>query len=451
MTAPRPAPALTGRHVVVLGMGRSGVAAARMLVARGARVTGADRRTGLTLPEGVEPALGPHDDALFAGADLVVTSPGVPSTASPLRAARAAGVPIWGEMGLAAALLAAERPLDVVAVTGTNGKSTVATLTGQLLDQAGMRPFVGGNLGRPLSELLDDPEPYGVVVVEVSSYQLELPGGLTPRAAAVLNLTPDHLARHGDMQTYAACKRRLLQRVPTHGFAWLPTGVPLLEGPLSAPLFRLDADPGITDTGDALVTHGTSNPGRLSTAGFSLPGIHNRANLAAAVALSVSAGASLEDLDASTLVGLPHRLEQVAEHSGITWINDSKATNVDAAIVAIEAVPAPQIVLLGGQGKAGEDYGRLRPNLAASARRIICFGASGRDIFQALDGLPAERVASMQDAVLRARALARAPDRVLLAPACASFDEFTDFEARGAAFGEQVARMHRPRVPQEGP
>lgn len=462
MGAPLPAPELAGRHVVVLGMGRSGLAAARLALARGARVTGADRRADLVLPEdllsaGLTPALGPHELDLFRQADLVVTSPGVPGSAPPLAAAREAGVPVWGELGLAAALLEAERGIPVVAVTGTNGKSTVTALTAQLLAQAGFRPFEGGNLGRPLSELLlaeataPGNESRDIAVVEVSSYQLELPGGLAPVAAAIMNLTPDHLARHGDMATYAAAKRTLLDRVRPEGLAWLPTARgghgALLERDLEAlqaPLRRLDAHPGVTDDGATLHLAGTPDDGPLDTAGYSLPGAHNRANLAAAVALAVSAGARRADLDPAALRGLPHRLEPVATVAGVHWVNDSKATNVDAALVALEAVPAPVVALLGGEGKDGDDYSRLRPLLASSARGIVCFGAHRDIIAAALTGLPVHVVPGMTGAVGLAARLARPGDTVLLAPACASFDAFDNFEARGRAFAQLVrARARR--------
>ena len=452
MSAPQPAPALRGQHVVVLGLGKSGLAAARLALARGARVTGADQRVGLELPEellaaGMVPALGPHDLALFEQADLVVTSPGVPGRAPPLQAARATGVPIWGELGLAAALLKAERGTPVVGITGTNGKSTVTALTSQLLSQAGFRTFEGGNLGCPLSELLLSEEPVDVAVVELSSYQLELPGGLAPVAGAILNLTPDHLARHGTMEAYASAKRTLLDRVRPEGFSWLPTGFPLLERELAAvggTLLRLDAHPGITDDGSSLHLVGTPDDGPVPTAGFSLPGAHNRANLAAAVALAVSAGARRERLRPADLRGLPHRLEPVATVQGVHWVNDSKATNVDAALVALEAVPPPLVVLLGGHGKDGDDYNRLRPALAANARAIICFGAHADIMADDLAGLPVSRARSLAEAVAAAQRESRPGDTVLLAPAAASFDEVANFEARGRVFADLVQLLQGP-------
>ncbi len=454
MSAPRPAPRLKDQHIVVLGMGKSGQSAARLCLSRGARVTGADLRADLELADdlleaGLVPMLGPHELRVFREADLVVASPGIPSTVPPLLAARAAEVPVWGELGLAAAVLQAERGTPVAAITGTNGKSTVTALTAQLLEQAGFRPFEGGNLGRPLSELLLLPtDAHDVAVVEVSSYQLELPGGLAPSAAAVLNLTPDHLARHGDMATYATCKRTLLDRTRADGIAWLPSPDGqhggLLEADLErllAPLLRLDGHPGIRDEGDRLVLSDTPDDGELLTEGYPLPGEHNRRNLAAAVALAVSVGARRDRLRPAELRGLAHRLEAVGRVGGAVWINDSKATNVDAALVAIDAFDGPQVVLLGGKPKAGDDYGRLRAGLVARAHHVVCFGAAGPRIAEALEELPVRLVGPLAAAVTLAHDLADPGDTVLLAPACSSFDEFDNFEVRGEVFAALVAQL----------
>ena len=441
-----------GQRVTVLGMARSGVAAARLARARGATVICADRRLDAEVPEGCIPALGPHDPHDFTDTDLVITSPGVSPQVQVLRAAREAGVPVVGELGLAAGLVQEELGLPIVAITGTNGKSTTTWLSAQLLVQAGFRPFVGGNIGRPLSELLLDPlgrghgpmgplpgrprGPSDIAVVEVSSYQLELPGPLAPRAAVILNLTPDHLERHGDMASYAAAKRAIFDRMGPSDMLAIPPHNPWLSRGLdkvAAKIRYLGLSPGVVDEGGQLVLQGSADDGAWSTEGYSIPGAHNRENLAAALLLAVSVGARRAMLDPRALVGLPHRLERVHFAHGVSWINDSKATNVEAAEVGIAAFSGPLILLLGGQGKAGADYGRLARRLS-TARAVLCFGQAGPEIAHQLRSLPVQLLPDLPAAVQAARALAQSGDTVLLSPAAASFDQFQDYEDRGRTF-----------------
>jgi len=301
---------------------------------------------------------------------------------------------------------------------------------------------VGGNLGRPLSELAlsllagDVPD---VAAVEVSSYQLELPGGFAPQAAVVLNLTPDHLARHGTMAAYAAAKLRIFEKMGDGCAAVLPAVAPWADGfspPDGVLALRLGGRPGAVVEGDTLVVEIGDRVERYDLAGFPLPGAHNRDNLAVAVLLARLGGLPADRVDVSVVRALPHRLEPVHDADGVAWINDSKATNIDAAVIGIDAVGAGAITLLGGQGKGGADYGVLRAPLAATGRPAIAFGASGGDIAAALADLPVERVDTLAEAVALARRLARPGDTVLLSPACASFDEFRDFEHRGAVFTE---------------
>lgn len=424
---------LAGRRVLVVGMARSGVSAARLARRLGASVTCTDTRADAPAVEGCAQVYGAHRREDFLGADLIVVSPGVPAAQPDLLAAREAGVEVVGELGFAAAHLRA----PIVAVTGTNGKSSVTWFTAQLLEQAGRRVFAGGNLGTPLSEAVG--EDWDVAVVEVSSYQLELPGALHPVAAALLNLTPDHLGRHGTMAGYAAAKARLLERMGPEDTAVLPPDDPWLA-PLGrttrARVLWIDGSPGARVREDALALTGTRDDGTLSLAGLALPGAHNRRNVAAAALLAVSAGAPRAALDLARLRPLPHRLELVAEHGGVRWINDSKATNIEAAQVGIAGVGGTLVVLLGGQGKEGADYSALRPALAGHARAIVCFGASGPEIAEALEGLPVEVTPTMAAAMRAAARQAVPGDAVLLSPACASFDEFRDFEHRGRVFAE---------------
>ncbi len=444
---------LAGQRVLVVGMARSGLAAARLALARGASVHCVDLRADATAPDGATCRFGPHVAADFEDADLVVVSPGVPTKNRWLDAARAAGATVVGELGFSAEVVHAAG-VTVLAVTGTNGKSSTVSFAGQLLEAAGVDPFVGGNLGRPLSELalglLDgtmDPE---AAVVEVSSYQLELLGGFRPAAGAILNLTPDHLARHGTMAAYAAAKQRIFENMRPGGIAVLPKDAPWADAPLppGVLLARLRARPGIWFEEDTVCVqlHPAGPVERVDASGFPLPGEHNRDNLAVAVLLALAAAVPADRIDPSALRALPHRLEPVHTAAGVRWVNDSKATNIDAARIGIDGIGAGSIVLLGGQGKDGADYGDLRAALAGNSRHIIAFGASGPTIAEDLHDLNVERVATLADAVALARQLARPGDTVLLSPACASFDEFDDFEHRGRVFAALARGSDSPQT-----
>lgn len=432
---------LAGSRVLVVGMARSGVAAARLALARGATVTCTDLKAEASVVEGARCIYGVHRREDFLGADLIVVSPGVPARQPDLLAAAAAGVPVMGELGFAASLMPSKLPIG--AVTGTNGKSSTTWFLGQLLRRAGRNPFVGGNLGTPLSAAVGGD--WDAAAVEVSSYQLELAGGFHPRAGAVLNLTPDHMGRHGDMSNYAATKGRLFAEMGPEDFAILPAGDPWLT-PLAATtrasVLWLGGSPGITLDASGATLRGTPDDGALSLVALKLPGAHNRWNTAAAALLGICLGLRRDDLDLGALTALPHRLELVAERDGVRWVNDSKATNVDAAMVGIEGLAGRQIVLLGGQGKEGADYAALRPTLERHAAHILCFGASGPEIAAALPGLPLEIVPTMAEAAARAAHLARAGESILLSPACASFDEFRDFEHRGEVFARLAREVN---------
>jgi UDP-N-acetylmuramoylalanine--D-glutamate ligase len=432
---------LVGKRVTVMGMARSGLSAARLALRKGAHVTCTDRKPDAPPVEGATCVYGAHRREDFTGADLVVVSPGVPAAAPDVQAALAAGVPVLGELAFAAQYLQA----PLLAVTGTNGKSTTTHLLAQLLAQAGLRTFAGGNLGRPLSDAVD--EPIDVVAVEVSSYQMELPGRFHPRAAAVLNLTPDHLERHGDMETYAAHKCRVFARMGPGDAAIVPAGDPRLvriADTLPGTRWFLGAHPGVRVARDTLVIEGLEDSGEVPLGAFPLPGPHNRENLAAAVLLAMTgAGLRRAQLDLSRVEGLAHRLQPVAVRRGITWIDDSKATNVDSTLVALRAVTLPDTwVLLGGQGKAGSPWNLLADPLRRAAG-VLTFGASGDAIAEVLagEGLPVERATTLEDAMRRAAARARAGQSVLLSPSCASFDAFTDYEHRGRAFRAHAEDM----------
>jgi UDP-N-acetylmuramoylalanine--D-glutamate ligase len=392
--------------VTVLGAGRSGQAATALALAQGAH------EVVLT----VRHVFGVHDEADLTQTDLVVLSPGIPAKAAPVKLAQAAGVEVIGELGFAARYLPKTHP--ILAITGTNGKSTVTHFLFQILASAGMKTFAGGNLGTPLSAAVG--QGFQVLAVEVSSYQLELPGDFSPWAAVILNLSPDHLARHGDMAGYAQAKARIFDGLRPTGLAGMPHQEHLEMAAKGKPgrrvwLDGVDVDQPVLDSLRVL-------------------GSHNRWNAAVAMLLAAQVGVVPHDL--STLQGLPHRLEPVPSRDHRVWINDSKATNVEAAHVGISALKGPGVVLLGGQGKGGADYGMLKGPI--SGRPVICFGQAGPEIHAVLGG---ELVATMEQAVARAQQVSLPGESILLSPACSSFDAFDNFEQRGRIFARLVQEL----------
>ncbi len=437
-------PPLAGARVVVFGMARSGVAAAHLAVEAGAAdVVCTDLHAQAPVVEGTRAVYGRHDEDDLLNADIVVVSPGVPPNVAPLRRARDAGVPVIGELGLAADVLR-QHNVPMLAVTGTNGKSSTVFFLHQILQQCGQASWVGGNLGEPLSnlalQLLRGAPAPDHAVVEVSSYQLETAGPFRPIGAAALNLTPDHLARHGTMEQYAATKMRLFAHQVPGDLAVLPAHDAYLSHrplPRGVRVARLDDRPGIQISDTALTLVDQPVSGTIDLRRFALPGHHNRQNLAAAVLLATHAGVDVAAIDPSRLQPLPHRLEWVhTSRNGVRWINDSKATNVDSALVGISAMTGPTVFLLGGEGKAGADYRELASALHRRARQVICFGQSGPLIYESLVDaqLPVTLVASLADAVRLSHQSAHPSDTILLSPACASFDAFADFEDRGRTF-----------------
>jgi UDP-N-acetylmuramoylalanine--D-glutamate ligase len=456
-------PSLRGRKVTVVGLARSGVAAARLCAREGARVTVTDRRGAAELGPalgalegaGVRAALGGHDRADLEGADLVVVSPGVPLAIPELAAARARGVPIWGETELAARFLG-ETP--VVAITGTNGKSTTTALTGALFARH-RRTFTGGNLGTPLSEHVLAGDRADVVVLELSSFQIEGLATLRPRVAAVLNVTPDHLDRYRDVDDYAAAKARLfgLQQPGDRAVANARDERALAMAAASrGDLFTFGfgpAAPGAArDPGgepgpggaEVWLSPPSGAPERYLVRSRALRGRHNRENAMAAALcarlLGVPGGAVQAGLDA--FPGLPHRLELVSERAGVEWVNDSKATNVDSTWVGLSAFPegaARVLLIMGGKGK-GAPYAPLRPLFPRRVKALLTIGEDAPRVEAELGDLcPTEGCGTLPDAVRRAAALAGPGDVVLLSPACASYDQFRNYEERGDAFRRLAA------------
>jgi UDP-N-acetylmuramoylalanine--D-glutamate ligase len=435
---------LRDQPVLVVGLGLSGAATVRHLARLGAKVTATDSRP--------EPAGGglrarhPGFDFYYGGLQTpvppgefaaVIASPGVPLETPLLREAVAAGVPLVGDIELFAH--AATAP--VLAVTGSNGKSTVTTLVGDMARAAGRRVAVGGNLGPPALDLLADD--VALYVLELSSFQLETTRRLHCRAATFLNLSEDHLDRHGSMAAYAAAKARVFLDCEV-AVVNRDDRATLAAAPAGAVSFGLDAggDYGVVDhRGELWLAH-HGHP-LLATSALKIQGLHNVANALAALALADAAGIAREAALAALtrFAGLPHRCEWVADIAGVRWINDSKGTNVGATVAALHGLPAPLVWLGGGQGK-GQDFAPLRMPLAEKGRAAVLFGADAAQIASALQGaLPLSQVADLDSAVDLARHLARPGDRVLLSPACASLDQFRNYEARGERFRDRVRAL----------
>jgi UDP-N-acetylmuramoylalanine--D-glutamate ligase len=427
------------RTLVVLGLARSGLAAARVAATEGWRVLVTDDSTQVVegLPDSAE-RVDPAEAARRAGtADLVIPSPGVPASHPVLEAARAGGVPIAPEIEFAADRLAGA---TLVAVTGTNGKSTTVSLVGAMLAEAGRRVFVGGNLGDPLCNAVGRGDE--VVVAEVSSFQLEHATTFHPHVAAMLNLTPDHLDRHGSMEGYLAAKLRLFARMTDRDHAVLPPHEPWTAEAVRSTRAAVHW----FEPGDAMRTRRvTADEGRfavhLPERGWpELP--HDVENSAAAVAIAAALGlapAACERAVAS-FRPLRHRLAKVAELGGVAYWNDSKATNVGAAVSSLRAFEGRVLLLAGGVSK-GCDFSALAEE-AARIRLVVAYGESAAEIESALAArLPVLREAGLRSALAKAAAEAAPGDVVLLAPACASFDEFRDYADRGQKFEEWVRQL----------
>jgi len=448
-----------GRRALVVGLGRSGAAAAALLDHLGLHTVGYDRGTpSEPLPAAMVAMLGAPSvpPAAFAGVDLVVLSPGVPP--APVRAAAAELAPqavITGELALALAALQQRRiagasPVPAALITGTNGKSTVTALTGALLAAAGMRPFVGGNLGVPPTQALLDvargAASWGdALVLECSSYQLETFTGYPSRAVAIVNLTPDHLERHGSMDGYARAKARIARGLDPGGCVLIDAGnpyeAPLLRDVRGHRVLRVHGNGGPRLVGGALqLPDGREWP----RAELRLPGSHNTTNALFAVAIAAELGADTAAIQRGLrgFEGLPHRMALVREHAGVAWFDDSKATNVAAQVAGLEGFERRFVLIAGGQAKAGDDPRLLRPILAARARAVVGLGAAGPTyVALAQDLVPAELASSMADAVERAGRLAQPGDAVVLCPGGASFDLFANYAARGEAFARCVAAL----------
>jgi UDP-N-acetylmuramoylalanine--D-glutamate ligase len=439
-------PELEDRNVVVYGLGKSGLSALRLLQRQGARVSAVDARADADV--GGVPVVAEADALpVLRGADLVVVSPGVPlSTPALVEAAR--GVEVVGEVELAFRHL---RPAPLFGITGTNGKSTTTALLGALFEAAGRRAFVGGNLGQPLSEAALSDVPWEAYVVELSSFQLEGASTLRCDGAALLNLTPDHLDRYASHAAYGAAKARILRNQrPTDAAVFNADDKEicrLVQGAVGRKLaFTLRAGvpsaphEGLAVADGAGFTFGSE---RYAVRNRALRGAHNLQNAMAATLLARHGGLPPEAIQRGldAYPGLPHRLESVGTVRGVEWVNDSKATNVESAEVALAAFERGVWLLAGGKGK-GAPYAPLVAAARGKVKGVLTIGADGPAVAQAFEGaLPVHPCGTLEAAVKRAQGLATPGDVVLLSPACASYDQFKNFEHRGDVFRALVREL----------
>jgi UDP-N-acetylmuramoylalanine--D-glutamate ligase len=451
---------LKNQRVLVVGLGKSGVAAALFLKGHGAHVTVSDTKSEdelraeipVLLDQGIAVETGGHGERTFRGQDLIVVSPGVPVDAAPLVQARALGESVIGEVELAAQFL----PAPIIAITGSNGKTTTTTLTGEILAGAGFRTLVGGNIGTPAISLAERATTASFIVLEVSSFQLETIKTFRPRVAAILNITPDHLDRHRTFQTYIEAKARIFENQQSDDFAVLNADDPTtlgLGGRTRAQVFLFSRKKEIEKgaclrDGRVLFRDASGQREIMLASEIPLKGAHNLENALAAICVCAVLGCEPQRIRRAVqqFKAVEHRLEYVATIQGVEYYNDSKATNVDATIKALESFPANVHLILGGKDK-GSDYTVLNELLRTRVKRVYTIGAAAAKIESQMKGA-AEIVhaETLENAVRRAAAVAQEGDVVLLAPACASFDQFQNYEHRGQVFKQTVHALAQPEI-----
>ena len=445
--------------MLVVGLGKSGVAAAHFLQQRGARVTVSDSKAeaqlrseipGL-LENGIVVETGGHGERTFRDQELIVISPGVPYDVPQLVQARQLGVPVIGEVELGSRFLQGK----IVAITGSNGKTTTTTLTGEILEHGGKEVLVGGNIGRPVIAMAPESKPETWNVLEISSFQLETIEKFRPHIAAILNITADHLDRHRSMETYIAAKARVFENQSQEDFAVLNADDAVcaelgkkLKRPRVAWFTRKhnDLESGAFVRGGKIFVRNVAKEAEIMPVSeIPLKGAHNLENVLAAACMAALAGCAPERIREAVrdFKAVEHRLEFVATIHGVQYYNDSKATNVDATIKAIESFPSNLHLVLGGKDK-GSDYTVLKDLLRERVKRVYTIGAAAEKIESQIAGAaPIEPTGTLEAAVRRAAELAQPGDIVVLAPACASFDQFENYEHRGRVFKQAVAAIAR--------
>ncbi|HWR37261.1 MAG TPA: UDP-N-acetylmuramoyl-L-alanine--D-glutamate ligase [Clostridia bacterium] len=441
-----------GKRVLVVGLGKSGVASSLFLQARDARVTVSDAKSEeqlrqeipALLDKGIVVETGKHGERTFRDQDMIVISPGVPFDVPQLEQARRLGVPVIGEIELAARYLQGQ----IVAITGSNGKTTTTTLTGEVIAAGGGKALVGGNIGTPAITFVEQSSPETWVVLEISSFQLETIETFRPHIAAVLNVTPDHLDRHGSMENYITAKARIFENQGAEDFAVLnaddPICVAMAQGLRPQTYWfsrKREVERGAFVRNGGIVFRGADGEHEIMPASeMTLKGAHNLENVLSAVVMGMIAGIEPAKIRRAVkdFKAVEHRLEYVTTIRGVQYFNDSKATNVDATIKALESFPGNIHIILGGKDK-GSDYAVLSDLLRERVKKVYTIGAAAQKIESQIAGVvEIVSAATLESAVRRAAEIAEAGDIVLLAPACASFDQFQSYEQRGRAFKETV-------------
>jgi UDP-N-acetylmuramoylalanine--D-glutamate ligase len=457
---------VNGKRVLVVGLAKSGVASALFLKKHGARVTISDTKSGdelrneipVLLDHGITVETGGHGERTFQNQDLIVVSPGVPVDAPRLVQARSLGGSVIGEVELAAQFL----PGPIVAITGSNGKTTTTTLAGEIMAAGGFPTLVGGNIGTPAISLAERAKPETVIVLEISSFQLETVQTFRPKVALVLNVTPDHLDRHRTFQVYADAKARIFENQQGSDFAVLNADDPTcvaMAARTRARVFWFSRQKEVQQgawvrDGNVVFREGsreskTPQKEILQVSEIPLKGAHNLENVLAAVCVGALMGCAPERIRQAVreFKAVEHRLEFVATIRGVDYYNDSKATNVDATIKALESFSANIHLILGGKDK-GSDYTVLNDLLRQRVKRVYTIGAAaakieGQIISEKNGGPELVHAETLENAIRKAHAAAVAGDVVLLAPACASFDQFKNYEHRGQVFKEIVKELTR--------
>jgi UDP-N-acetylmuramoylalanine--D-glutamate ligase len=447
---------LRGKRMLVVGLARTGVATALFCAARGANVTATDARTENAIGEalaqlrtaGVNLELGGHRGETFLEQDLIIPSPGVPADAPLLQAARAKGITVWSEIELADRFLKGR----LIGITGSNGKTTTTSLIEHILKSAGVPTILAGNIGTPLIARVEQTNEGTITVVELSSFQLELIETFRPDISVFLNLTPDHLDRHHTLESYGAAKARIFENQTEADSAVLNADDPATTkyAPAKPQVFWFSrkqrvAQGAFVRENEIVFRHDGEEEVVLKLQDIPLAGAHNVENVLAAVAATRLAGADAAAIakGVRSFSGVEHRLEFVAEIGGVRYYNDSKATNVDATLKALEAFPGRILIVLGGKDK-GSDYSVLQKPLREKAILALLIGAAAEKIEKQITGSVAiERAGTIERAVEIASHAARPGDVVLLAPACASFDQFENYEHRGRVFKDLVHQLER--------
>jgi UDP-N-acetylmuramoylalanine--D-glutamate ligase len=445
---------LKAKRVLVVGLGKSGVASALFLQKQGARVAVSDAKSEeqlrheipLLLDHGISVETGQHSERSFRDQDLIVISPGVPVDVPQLANARSRGIPVIGEIELAARFL----PGNIVAITGSNGKTTTTSLVGEIFSAAGHKTLVGGNIGTPAISFVEAASAHTWVVLEISSFQLETIEIFRPKIAVILNVTPDHLDRHHTFENYAAAKARILENQSADDFAILNADSEpcvAMAQKSKAPVHWFSR---LKEVGrGAFVSNGRifwrdadTEAEIMLVDEISLKGTHNLENVLAGVSVGRLAGVDAEQIRSAvaSFKAVEHRLEYVATVHSVDYFNDSKATNVDATIKALESFPGSIHLILGGKDK-GCDYGVLNTLLSERVKRVYTIGAAAAKIESQVRGTDVVNAGTLETAVKRASEAATPGDVVLLAPACASFDQFDSYEHRGRVFKGLVKQL----------